>query len=140
MNYIKKATMYLLGAFKGNERVKEFKDDMIGGFIDWIEPIFLKDDEIMKKKISERNEAAVEYKLETMMQGEKFKKELTDWIKKLEASKVKRKNIVEETEVEAEEDIKVGDKSVSNTNSYDEKNIVSKSKFKTIGGFTVGDG
>ena len=42
------ATGYLVAAIKENKDLKQFGNDFLGAFIQWIRPLFLKDDETEK--------------------------------------------------------------------------------------------
>lgn len=141
------AANIIISAFSKNERVKKFKSDMISGFIDWIEPAFLVKDEKLKKgleeeEISDKTKRRLEVKLEDALENEEFKKSLEKWIEDLKKHEplVRRKLILDDVDIETDESFHMGDAQYNPDEQWTEKGIITNSKIKTKGDFTLGDG
>lgn len=135
---------FLSGILTQNESVKKFSNDFIDEVVAWVRPWFIQDDAVAKVVMNADGEAAakkaiIEAKLPKLLEDEQFKKELEAYMEKAKTETVRRKNVLEGSEVEAEGDVSIGDEGGQDDGSYDEKNIVSNSKIKTKGRFSLGD-
>lgn len=145
MSLLSIAAGYIIKGLSQNKKAEEFKEGIFGGFIDWITPIFLKDDpgteQVMKMEGNENVKKTVaETKLKELAKDSDFIKALTTWVEKLEGSKVKEKGIITNAKVKAKNSIKIGDKSIGGDEHWDRKNIVEGGEFETDGDFHLGDG
>lgn len=143
MNILSKASTYILDAFLKNEKSKEFKDDLFGGFIDWVRPWFLEDDPSAQVVLTmDGAEAAkqqiIDKKLPVILQDINFKTELESWLVKLEANQIREKNILKNTEITTEEDVHIGDVNGRKDSNWNRKNIVDGVKVKSRN-FHLGD-
>lgn len=137
--------LFITKAFAENKRVKEFKDDFIKGFIDWIDPIFFKKDEKLSKDLKESPEAdstktRLEIRLEELLKDEDFRTKLETFINDPRAEQLKRKNVFSGEIGDVEGNLKLGDKDNSSDIDFNEKNIFSGKTGNIKGDFQIGDG
>lgn len=128
-------TEYILQAFSKNEKAKQFKNDFISAFIDWVRPIFLEDDPTAKVVLEMDGAEAVKKeiianKLSVLLKDEQFRQELEEWIEQLETNTIKEKGIVRDSELEIDGDVNIGDQGATSNTHWDRKNIVESSKIK----------
>ena len=142
MELLSVATGYISAAFAENKKVKEFKDDFIEAFIDWIRPIFLKDDPKLVEALEGNPEdgktlGRLEARLEGLLEDESFRKDLDTWIKKTDGTYPKEKNILIAEDLSGK-NLNVGDKQPNNEH-YDRKNIVNIKKGDFLEDVNIGD-
>ncbi len=137
------ASKFIKEAFSENKKVKEFKDDFINAFIDWIRPIFLEKDPKLVAALesetqSEKTQGRLETRLEDLLEDKTFKTQLNDWLSKKAINSSEEKNVLNSEELEGNNLI-IGDK-VPNNQISKRKNIVSIKKGKFTGDIKIGDG
>jgi len=142
MEILSAAGGYIMKAFSQNKEVKEFENEFIGAFIDWVRPWFLEDDPsanvvLEMEGVEEAKKSIIDAKLPELLKDDSFKSELETWMQKIQAAEPRVKNIVKDVEVETE-DFHVGDKNASSDENLSQKNIVEKAKVKAKN-FRVGD-
>lgn len=135
---------FITGVLTKAKAVKTLSNDFIGEIVAWVRPYLIKDDPTAEVVLDlDGNEAAktkiIEAKLPKLLEDETFKKELEAYMEKSKTAAVRRKNIVDKVEVESEGSVHIGDKNSKNNGDFDEKNIVTDSKFKIKGDWRVGD-
>ncbi|MDH4462366.1 MAG: hypothetical protein QE277_13150 [Flectobacillus sp.] len=147
MALLETATAYILGIITENEEVKKFPTDFVSASMKWIRSWFLEDDPKTAAKLAdvsrseESKKTLIESKLEELEGNEVFQKELAEKLQAYTQHKITRKNIVENTDIETDGSIWIGDKeNTSSDNDYDEKNMVISGKIKAGKDFRLGDG
>lgn len=130
--------------FKENTRVKEFKNDIITAFIDWIEPWFLEEESDLFKKImnppySNDTQEKIREVLEKLKTNENFVSQLKIFLNDPKLEQLNEKNIFEGDIDEIEGNIHLGDKSSSLKESFSKKNIFKGSIKKIQGNLRIGD-
>jgi len=130
---------YILKGAAQSKAADNAKEELLGGFWQWIRPLFIKD----VPEIEERpDETVVETKssdrLRELMRDEGFTIELVDWVDRLKKSGIKEKNIIDGNLIDIDEII-IGDKTYTPQDEFNRKNVV-KGDVKNVKRFTLGDG
>ena len=126
--------------------LQEFSNTLDTPFKNWISPYLFKGDTTLKMMLPNKefsNTSKKDFlglKLTTLLQDTAFKKALEQQLGWSKKTIKKEKNIVQDTEIETDLDIHIGDKNSKGTEPIGKKNIVIGSKIKTKGGFRLGDG
>ncbi|WP_373553790.1 hypothetical protein [Haliscomenobacter sp.] len=142
MDLLSTATGFITASFTENKKAKKFKDEFIGAFIDWIQPIILMKDPKLMESLENNAEDAktqgrLESRLEDLLKDEKFRTELEVWLSKSESTFPKEKNVLEADKLSGI-NLNVGDKS-TDQNHYDRKNVISIKEGDFSGDINVGD-
>ncbi len=145
MDLLTPAITFIVNAFAKNKKAQEFKDDFVGGFIEWIEPIFFVDDKELENGLKEKpNDAAtksqLEEKLKVLLQDEGFKQKLQEFLDDPRGTALKSKNVFDGEIGDIDGSVKIGDKTISPEEHLNEKNIFKGKMGKIKGDFTLGDG
>ena len=145
MALIEKAAAYILGIITEDETVKNFPKEFVSESAKWIRSWFLKDDPKLEAKINdadrsvEKKKAAIEDKLEDALENPSFKAALEQQLAAFEQQKAKRKGVVENSQIDVQGNVHIGDKGSFSGDNYDEKNIIKGSTIKAGGDFRLGD-
>lgn len=137
------AVGFISDAFAETKKVKEFKDEFVGAFIDWIRPLFLKDDPKLVDALETtpedgKTQGRLETRLGEMIKNETFLNQLEEWMKKPGSERLHEKNILNAGKLSGAS-LHVGDKN-SGDEGFDRKNIVDLKEGDFTGDFRIGDG
>lgn len=145
MTLIEKAAEDLLRIITEDETVKNFPKEFVAESAKWIRSWFLKDDPVTTSIVENPvllpsvKQPVLEAKLNVLKSNPTFVQELQALLKNFEQQKVKRKGIVENSQIDAQGNVHIGDKGLVAKEGYDEKNIVKASTIKAGGDFRLGD-
>jgi hypothetical protein len=145
MALLESASSYILSIITEDETVKNFPKEFISEAALWVRSWFLKDDPKTEAKIKDENNSTdkkkgiIETKLEDLLENETIKAELEKRLKAFETQKTKRKGVVENSNIEVQGGVHIGDTGIVANEIYDEKNIVKGSTIKAGGDFRLGD-
>lgn len=142
MDLLSAATGFITASFTENKKAKKFKDDFIGAFIDWIQPIFLTKDPKLVESLENnphdaKTQGRLESRLEDLLKDEEFRTELEAWLSKSESNFPKEKNILEADKLSGV-NLNVGDKNADQIN-YDRKNVINLKEGDFSGDINIGD-
>ena len=134
MDFTVLAKNYIVKAFSSNKKLKGFGDDFFGAFVDWVRPIFLKEDpsaEVVLNLEGEETakEKIISNKLDQLLKNPSFKSDLETWISKLQNQSIDGKNIIKDSELDIQGDIVIGDDNIGKPD-IGNSNIVDNSKIK----------
>lgn len=138
------ALKYVLGLVIENEEVKKFPKDFITASMKWVRSWFLVDDPIAEAVINTPgNEAlkktVVEQKLPKLLENEQFIKELQAQIQAFAVQRERLKNVLDNSNVEVQENIHIGDRGAASGDDHNQKNVIKDSTLKAGGDFRLGD-
>lgn len=145
MTILQKALDYIVNIVTKNEEVQQFPKDFVTTSMQWIRTWFLIDDPKTEAKLQDPNRSQeskktlIEMKLEDLQENPQFMQELEAKIASLEQQKKRVKNKVEDSHIEANGNVQIGDKGNVSTDTYDEKNTLKGSTLKASGDVQVGD-
>ncbi len=129
---------YILKGAAQSKAAGQAKEELLGGFWNWIRPLFIKDvPEVEEKPDEEETETKTHEKLLELIQDEKFFNELAQKVAELQQAGIKEKNIVKQ-DIKRVKKIKIGDKEYNPEEQYDRKNIV-EGNIEDADEFTLGD-
>jgi hypothetical protein len=133
------ATGYILKAAGQSKTVATAGEELLGGFWQWIRPLFIEDvPAIAEKPDDPEIEAKTQERLLTLVEDEAFFQKLTQEVARLQQAGIREKNIVRK-DIERVKKIRIGDKVYSPTETYDRKNIV-EGNVRDADEFILGDG
>jgi hypothetical protein len=142
---LEKALDYLVGIVTENEEVKKFPKDFVTASMQWIRKWFLIDDPVTTSIVENPalpeavKKPVIEAKLNTLKDNPDFMKELEERLKTFEVQKIKQKGVVENSNIEVQGNVHIGDTGASSSMDIDQKNIVKGSTIKAGGDFRLGD-
>lgn len=130
---------YILKGAAQSKASQIAKEELLGGFWQWIRPLFITEVPDIEERSEETDvETKSSQKLRELMKDQGFSSELADWVDRLKKAGIKEKNIIEGNLTDVDE-ILIGDKMYSPNDKFDRKNIV-KGDIKNVKKFTLGDG
>jgi len=143
MDLLSAAAGYISAAFVESKKTREFKDDFLAAFIDWIRPIFLKDDPKLVEALEThakdgKTQGRLEGRLEDLLKDESFRKQLEEWMNKPGWEKLREKNILKAGKLSGG-NLNLGD-GQTGTGNYDRKNILEIEDGNFTGDINIGDG
>ncbi len=138
------ALKHIMSFVLENDEVKKFPKDFVTASMQWIRSWFLIDDPVAEAVInSPGNEAlketVVKQKLPQLIENEQFVKELQTQIEASAVHRERMKNIVDNSSVDVQGNIHIGDRGTASGENYDLKNVVRGSTIKAGGDFRLGD-
>ncbi|MCC7224077.1 MAG: hypothetical protein IT273_10160 [Chitinophagales bacterium] len=143
---IEAATKYILDLLTMSEELKKFPKEMIEESVKWVKSWFLTpEDPKATAKLEDPNKSIevkkdiIQDKLEGLKDNPQFQEELKERLAAFEAQKVRLKNVVSHSDIEAKNDVRIGDDGSSSDDNYDKKNVVEDSKITAGGDFRLGD-
>lgn len=146
MALFESATNFILNLLTDNEELKKFPKEFIDEAVLWVKSWFLKpEDPKATAKLQDPDKPIavkkdiIEDILEALKDNAQFRQELEVRLAAFEQQRARLKNVVEQTEVEVEGDVHIGDRGRPGDESYDEKNVVKDSTIKAGGSFRLGD-
>lgn len=145
MPHLETALDYIFSIITENESVKSFPKDFITASTQWIRSWFLIDDPKTAAKLAEPTRSAeskktlIEAKLENLLENADFVKELEERLAAFEQQKSRLKNVVTDTNIDAQGNVHIGDKGSSSGDNYDQKNVIQGGTIKAGGDFRLGD-
>ena len=145
MDLLTSAGKILLDMLLKNKEAQKFKDDFITESVKWVRSWFIKDDPTAEIVLDmdgneEKKAQFIQNKLEQLIQNPDFRKELEAWLEKTQDARVKEKNVVKDTEIDAKGNVHIGDKTPGDDSHWDKKNVIKGGKIKTNGDVHLGDG
>lgn len=141
---LEKALDYIVSVVTENEEVKNFPKDFVTASMEWIRPWFLIDDPVTTSIVENPalpeavKKPVLEAKLNMLKDNADFMKELEEKLATFSSLKEKLKNVVQNSNIEAQGNVHIGDVN-SNNVSIDQKNIIKGSTIKAGGDFRLGD-
>jgi hypothetical protein len=108
---------YLSDLVLKNEEVQKFPKDLMSASMRWIRSWFLEDDPVTK-------EAVLEAKLRELLKNPQFEQELRAQLATYETHRPRLKNVVDNAKIEAQGNVRLGDTGITDSGTYDEKNVV----------------
>ena len=87
----------------------------------------------------EKKKAAIEDKLEDVLENPNFKAALEQQLAAFEQQKSRLKNVIDKADIDVKGNVHIGDKGSFSGDAYDEKNIIKGSTIKAGGDFRLGD-
>ena len=112
---------YLLKGAAQSKAASQAKEELAGGFWNWVRPLFIKDvPELEEKPEDEETETKAHKKLLELVKDEKFFNQLAGKVAELQKAGIKEKNIVRQ-DIKRVKKIKIGDKEYSPDEQYDRK-------------------
>jgi len=141
MSFLATATTFLLDILSKNKEAQKFETDFVDASVRWVRSWFLKDDASAKYVLdaAEVPKEFVQTKLEKLVGNPAFKKELEDWMQKSQTHIIKEKNVAKNTHIKGK-NVQIGDKTPSNDEHWDRKNIIEGGSVEADGDFHLGDG
>ena len=140
------ALNYIVSIVTENEEVKKFPKDFVTASMQWIRSWFLIDDPIIERIIENPTKSVdvkkelLEEKLQILKDNPLFIKELEAQLAVYQVQRERLKNVVDNSDIDVEGNVHIGDKDAFSGNDFDQKNIVKNSKIKAGGDFRLGDG
>lgn len=130
---------YILKSASQSKAADTAKEELLGGFWQWVRPLFIEDiTDIEEKPGAEETETKAHEKLLDLIKDENFFNELVKRVNELQQAGIKEKNIVRK-DIKRVKKIKIGDKEYSPTDNFDRKNIV-EGNIEGADEFILGDG
>lgn len=145
MALTEKALDYLVGIVTENEEVRKFPKDFVTASMQWIRTWFLKDDPVTTSIVENPalpaavKQPVLEAKLNSLQGNAQFQQELAERLATFEQQRSRIKNVVSDSEIDAQGNVHIGDAGASADDNYDEKNVVKGSTVKAGGDFHLGD-
>lgn len=130
---------YILKGAAESKTAEKAKDELLGGFWQWIRPLFLEDvPEVATKPDAPEVQAQAADKLTALIEDETFFQELVKRVTALQKAGIREKNIVRGDIVRVKK-IRIGDKVYDPNDTYDRKNFV-EGNVTDADEFVLGDG
>ena len=130
---------YILKGAAQSKTAQTAKEELLGGFWQWIRPLFIKDvPHIEEHATTPETETKAHAKLLELIQDQQFFNELVNRVDDLQKAGVKAKNIVQ-GDIRRVRNIRIGDKTYSPDATFDRKNIVA-GNVEDADEFILGDG
>jgi hypothetical protein len=139
------AKTFLVDLLLQNEEVKKFPQDFLKTAMNWTRLWLAAEDDVLTKAVidSPGNEplktALIEQKLPGLLQNEAFTQQLQNMLAQYSMQKARVKNIVDNSTVDVQGNVKIGDKNALSDDAYDQKNTVKGSSVKAGGDVHIGD-
>jgi spore germination protein GerM len=120
---------YLSDLVLKNEEVQKFPKDLLSASMRWIRSWFLEDDPVTKTVVESTaptvaKEAVLEAKLRELLKNPQFEQELRAQLATYETHRPRLKNVVDNAKIEAQGNVRLGDTGITDSGTYDEKNVV----------------
>ncbi len=133
------AAGYILKAAGQSKTVATAGEELLGGFWQWIRPLFIKDiPKIEEKSDDPATQTKTQERLLALVEDEAFFQKLAQEVARLQQAGITEKNIVRK-DIERVKKIRIGDKEYTPTETYTHKNIV-EGNVRDADEFTLGDG
>jgi len=131
---------YILKGAANSKAAEKAKDELLGGFWQWLRPLFIEDvpDIENPADIAKTEQKANTRLIELIENDEQFFETLLEKIELLKKASIKEKNIVN-GDIKSVKKIKIGDKTYAPHEVYNRKNIV-KGNIEDADEFILGDG
>jgi hypothetical protein len=130
---------YILKGAAQSKTAGTAKEELLGGFWQWIRPLFIKDvPHIEEKPAAPETETKAHTKLLELIQNENFFNELVKRVDALQKVGIKEKNILQ-GDIRRVKKIRIGDKTYLPDETFERKNIVEGS-VADADEFILGDG
>ena len=132
---------YILKSASKTKVANTVKEELLGGFWQWIRPLFIKDiPQIETKPDDEKIQQKAEEKLLELIKDETFFNELAKRIEELQKAGIKEKNIYKGGDIKRVKKIRIGDKIYNPHETYIRKNVFEGGKIRDVDEFHLGDG
>ncbi|HOX41736.1 MAG TPA: hypothetical protein PK263_06125 [bacterium] len=129
---------YILKGAAQSKAAETAKEELLGGFWQWIRPLFIKDIPEIEENPEEIDvETRSAQKLRQLMLDEGFSNDLAGWVDKLKKAGIKEINFIEGNLTDIDE-ITIGDTTYSPNDKFDRKNFI-KGDIKRVKKITIGD-
>jgi len=131
---------YILKGAANSKAAEKAKDELLGGFWQWVRPLFIEDvpDIENPADIAETEQKTNTRLIELIENDEQFFETLLEKIELLKKASIKEKNIVN-GDIKRVKKIKIGDQTYAPHEVYNRKNIV-KGNIEDADEFILGDG
>lgn len=138
------ALKYVADLVLDNEEVKKFPADFVTASMKWIRSWFLEDDPVTKSVVESDSpvvakEAVLKAKLEQLLKNPQFAQELNQQMAAYTTERSRIKNVADNAELEAQGNLRIGDKGTGDATVYDQKNIIKGGSAKAGQDFQLGD-
>ncbi len=130
---------YILKGAAESKTAEKAKDELLGGFWQWIRPLFLEEvPEVATQPDAPEVQARAADKLTALIEDETFFQELVKRVTALQKAGIREKNIVR-GDITRVKKIRIGDKVYDPHDTYDRKNIL-EGNVTDADEFVLGDG